>query len=386
MKKIIVFVLTFFASCLVVNAAELHQITCKYENNGAQIEARYGYNEENGPYLSKLVYTGRSGGTLFNFDASDRSWYDGISNAFSAYQNKSYWLLKPVVEDFYKNMYSGTDAITQGYNTHDFFEDHYNYYFELESDSTMNSALCPTNFYYSEDTKNFYACGTVVSTDWCPAIERYVEANEGNVTKFTKTTSIHTSNGSGDNNVEDAYIENEQQLEEARQLEEEYCSTEYIAEHGSSDCTNIRNEIDTLEGNKEDIANQAGDMGISENELDAAYSSFKNNLEWEEGGCASYLGHIDDPNAPAYYLKFAFNLIKYAAIVLLFVFTIVEFAKAVASSKDDAIKKASQNTVKRLIIAVIIFFLPLLIDFVFDILGIVETDPTCNIINANINR
>ena len=106
MKKIIVFVLTFFASCLVVNADELHQITCKYENNGAQIEARYGYNEENGPYLSKLVYTGRSGGTLFNFDASDRSWYDGISNAFSAYQNKSYWLLKPVVEDFYKNMYN----------------------------------------------------------------------------------------------------------------------------------------------------------------------------------------------------------------------------------------------------------------------------------------
>ena len=35
--------------------------------------------------------------------------------------------------------------------------------------------------------------------------------------------------------------------------------------------------------------------------------------------------------------------------------------------------------IKRLIIAVIIFFLPNLINFIFDLLGIVSTDATCGL-------
>ena len=104
-------------------------------------------------------------------------------------------------------------------------------------------------------------------------------------------------------------------------------------------------------------------------------------IDWpfDANSCNSILGYIDDTNAPAYYLDFAFNIIKYAAIVILLVFTIIEYAKAVASSKDDAIKKATQNTIKRVIIAVIIFFLPYLIIFILNLLGIVSTNPTCGI-------
>ena len=106
--------------------------------------------------------------------------------------------------------------------------------------------------------------------------------------------------------------------------------------------------------------------------------SVQNNLEWEANSCDSILGSTENPNEPAYYLNFAFNILKYAAIVVLFVFTILDFAKATTSDKDDALKKALQSTIKRIIICIIIFFLPTLINFVLSLLGVVD-DPTCGI-------
>ncbi len=108
-------------------------------------------------------------------------------------------------------------------------------------------------------------------------------------------------------------------------------------------------------------------------------TNINNNLEWDVDECETLLGLATDPNAPAYWLNMAFQIIKYVAIVLLFVLTIVEFAKAIPSGKDDAIKKAAQNTIKRLIIAVLIFFLPELINFILELLGIVSDPSTCGI-------
>lgn len=104
-------------------------------------------------------------------------------------------------------------------------------------------------------------------------------------------------------------------------------------------------------------------------------------VDWpfDANSCNSILGEISNNNSPAHYLDFAFKIIKYAAIVILFVFTIIDFTKAIAASKDDAIKKATQNAIKRLVIAIIIFFLPYLIIFILDILGIVTNNPTCGI-------
>lgn len=108
-------------------------------------------------------------------------------------------------------------------------------------------------------------------------------------------------------------------------------------------------------------------------------STVNPNLDFKPSSCDTLLGEIDDKNAPAYYLNFAFNLIKYAAIIMLLVLTIVEYVKAVAASNQDAIKKATQTTIKRLIIAIIIFFLPLLINFILRVLGIISTHGTCGI-------
>ena len=95
-------------------------------------------------------------------------------------------------------------------------------------------------------------------------------------------------------------------------------------------------------------------------------------------GCESYLGNPTEPGDPAYYLQFVFDLMKYLAIILLFVLTAVEFGKATIASNQDAIKKAIQNTIKRFIIAVIIFFLPSLIEFLLTLMGVYSAS-TCGI-------
>ena len=41
-------------------------------------------------------------------------------------------------------------------------------------------------------------------------------------------------------------------------------------------------------------------------------------------------------------------------------------------ASDDEIKKATNRTVKRLIIGVLIFFLPFLLDFIFDVFGFTD--------------
>ena len=101
--------------------------------------------------------------------------------------------------------------------------------------------------------------------------------------------------------------------------------------------------------------------------------------DFNTGNCDSYLGAVKTKGTPAYYLDFAFDIIKYAAIAILFALTIMDFAKAITSSKQDALQKAIQTAIKRLIITIIIFFLPILIEFILDLLGVITTDPTCGI-------
>lgn len=81
----------------------------------------------------------------------------------------------------------------------------------------------------------------------------------------------------------------------------------------------------------------------------------------------------DDPEQPIYYVNWVIEIIKYAAIMCLLGFSIADFFKAIVSNDKDALKKAGSTTVKRFIYCVIIFFLPIVIDFLLDLFQINET-------------
>lgn len=59
----------------------------------------------------------------------------------------------------------------------------------------------------------------------------------------------------------------------------------------------------------------------------------------------------------------------YLAPILCVVLSMVDFIKASASQDKDALMKAGKNTAKRLVLALILFFLPALINFIFPLLG-----------------
>ena len=78
-------------------------------------------------------------------------------------------------------------------------------------------------------------------------------------------------------------------------------------------------------------------------------------------------------------LIFIIEIIKYAAIMCLLGFSIADFFKAIVSNDKDALKKAGSTTLKRFIYCVIIFFLPIIIDFLLDLFQLTETDSVSRI-------
>ncbi len=92
----------------------------------------------------------------------------------------------------------------------------------------------------------------------------------------------------------------------------------------------------------------------------------------EESTCTSYLGSVDNPEEPAYWLQYILNLMKYAAIIALFVLVTFDFMKAIVENDKDAIKKAGQKAIKRFIYCVLIFFLPIIVEFLMELFGIYE--------------
>ncbi len=64
-----------------------------------------------------------------------------------------------------------------------------------------------------------------------------------------------------------------------------------------------------------------------------------------------------------------FNVIRMAGVGLVFLMSILDFTGAVFAKDEDQIKKASEKAVKRLIIAILIFFLPMILNLLLSLIG-----------------
>ena len=70
------------------------------------------------------------------------------------------------------------------------------------------------------------------------------------------------------------------------------------------------------------------------------------------------------------YLQSALKLLRWVALVLMIILGVLDFVKAAMADDQDALKKAWQHFIKRLIAVIILFLLPILIDFVLYIAGL----------------
>ena len=80
--------------------------------------------------------------------------------------------------------------------------------------------------------------------------------------------------------------------------------------------------------------------------------------------CTSLLGNPDTASTPAYYLRIAFSVVRYVAIIILVVATVIDFITATAQSNEDALQKATKKALIRLVLCIVIFVLPTLITFI----------------------
>ncbi len=89
-----------------------------------------------------------------------------------------------------------------------------------------------------------------------------------------------------------------------------------------------------------------------------------------------FLGSINDPNSFMFLLQEIFNIFKYAAPICVLVFSTIDYVKSVANQNKEDVAKVTSKTAKRLIFAGVLYFLPTLINFLFNLLN---WTGTCNI-------
>lgn len=80
------------------------------------------------------------------------------------------------------------------------------------------------------------------------------------------------------------------------------------------------------------------------------------------------------------WIKNILKWIKYILPVLVIILGIIDFIKAIASDSDDEMKKAQGRFIKRLIAAALLFLVPALIEFIFEIFKIGD-NPFCGLID-----
>ena len=79
-------------------------------------------------------------------------------------------------------------------------------------------------------------------------------------------------------------------------------------------------------------------------------------------------------------LKTGYFIIEVISIVILIVFSILDYSKVIVNGEPDEMKKSNQKLAKRIVIALIIFILPALVNFIlpwFGINGVNSKDPLC---------
>lgn len=90
------------------------------------------------------------------------------------------------------------------------------------------------------------------------------------------------------------------------------------------------------------------------------------------------LGDPRDPNSVSWLLQKIFDYVKIIGPILIILLSSVDFIKVIVKSDDDAFQKAKGKLKMRMLLAVLLFAIPSLVQTILNIFGI-TSDPTCGI-------
>ena len=80
----------------------------------------------------------------------------------------------------------------------------------------------------------------------------------------------------------------------------------------------------------------------------------------------------------AWLLQEIFNVVKYVGPFLLLVLSSIDFAKTIIQNDDESMQKAQKRLFTRIILVLLLFFIPDLVMVILGIFGLTD-DPTCGI-------
>lgn len=108
------------------------------------------------------------------------------------------------------------------------------------------------------------------------------------------------------------------------------------------------------------------------------YSEFKAEglvgFDKDKFDCSDYetiFGDKDDPESIRGMLEVILQYVRVIVPILIITLGTIDFAKAVIAAKEDNMKKAQTDFIKRVIMGVAVFFVPVLIDIIMDLAEIV---------------
>lgn len=90
------------------------------------------------------------------------------------------------------------------------------------------------------------------------------------------------------------------------------------------------------------------------------------NVTFGEATCSGILGSGKFHQ----YLVDILNAIRIVGVAMVIVFSTMDFGKALIAQDSEALKKASQTSFKRLMIAIVIFFVPIILNILLALVGI----------------
>lgn len=123
------------------------------------------------------------------------------------------------------------------------------------------------------------------------------------------------------------------------------------------------------EGRKEKECQKSKNLSY---EMEAGYNSSGNNLV-TASNCEGIFGSLTNE------IQGLFNLLKIIAPILILVLSTFDFVKATITQDKDESKLAFNKLIKRLLLAVLLFLLPIILNLILDIAGLNLEDPLCSI-------
>lgn len=297
-------------------------------------------------------------GSIPNGSGAPMFYYDKIEEGYTSRFGQYYWYLKPEVK-----------------RTYDFMS---------EQEKTINSMLdkyLPTTFAvypgkslaenpFCNDLKNKRESEDAIAAEYITKIENQIKK------ELIWTYFIHS-----DWEIEDIpdFMLNTNAFDKVSSVVNTKFNSAYEY------CQNVlKNDTSLTDEQKAEYSENIGDNldelteGLGEYANLRIQSVGKHKLDWGgEENCEGFLGSRECPTGtdcdPAYYLDLTLNIMKYGAIILTFALSTMDFIKATINQDKDQLKKSTTTAVKRLIAAIIIFFLPILINFILSLLGAYNT-------------